>query len=132
MGGDRKPLKTFNHGKSLRTRRYFNWHPVKGLSAPLEVPRTPAIGDIDGDREPEIVTTAGEHVYAWNADGTRVKGFPKRVNPAFSRPRDINKDNHLKRGFIGSAVLADLNGDGRLDVIAAALDQHVYAWTGKG
>jgi hypothetical protein len=129
---DGRPLRSFNKGKPLRTRAYFNWHPVKGLPAPLEVPRTPAIGDIDRDLEPEIVTTAGEHVYAWNMNGRRVKGFPVRVNPAFSRPEDITKTNHVKRGFIGSAALGDIDDDGRLDVVAAGLDQHLYAWNGRG
>jgi hypothetical protein len=136
MRDDGRPLGSFNHGKPVLTRLYANVHPkspgARSAGLPREVPRTPAIGDIDGDREPEIVATAGEHVYAWNEDGTRVKGFPVRVNPALSRPSAETKENHIKRGFVGSAVLSDLNGDGRLDVIAAALDQHVYAWTGRG
>ena len=129
---DGRPLRSFNGGKPVRTRAYFNWHPVEGLSPPREVPRTPAIGDVDGDLEPDIVDTAGERIYAWRSDGRPLAGFPKRVNPAFSRPRDINKNNHVKRGFIGSPALADLNGDGRLDIVAAALDQHLYAWSGSG
>ena len=129
---DGRPLRSFNRGRPVRTRPYFNWHPVEGLAPPREVPRTPAIGDIDGDLEPEIVDTAGERVYAWNADGSRARGFPVRVNPDFSRPEDISKRNHVKRGFIASPVLADLDGNGRLDVIAAGLDQHLYAWSGRG
>jgi hypothetical protein len=138
LRSDGSPLPAFNGGKPVRTRRYSNVHPgapgpkTGGTGLPLEVPRTPAIGDIDGDKEPEIVDTAGEHVYAWHADGRPVKGFPVRVNPAFSRPADEAKTNHVKRGFIGSAALGDLNGDGKLDIVAAALDQHLYGWTGRG
>ncbi len=120
--------------------------PAAGLPAPREALRTPAIGDIDGDLEVEIVSTAGEHVYAWELDGGLVTGFPLRINPALSAPcksgiakpcfrpgdRAITSSNHIKRGFLGSAVLADLDVDGRLDIVAASLDQHVYAWTGDG
>ena len=73
-------------------------------------------------------------------------GFPVRVNPAFSDPcnpgaphpcfdaadRQLTNENHLKRGFIGSPALADLTGDRRLDIVAGALDQHLYAWDGSG
>jgi hypothetical protein len=69
-----------------------------------------------------------------------------RVNPAFSAPckpgaptpcfdeedRLRTPERHVKRGFIGSPALADLDEDGRLDVVAGAMDQHVYALNGQG
>jgi hypothetical protein len=130
------PLQSFNGGQPVRTQLYANVHPgapVYGsLAPPREVLRTPAIGDIDGDMEPEIVDSAGEHIYAWHEDGTPVAGFPVRVDPAFSQPADETKQNHVKRGFAGSPTLTDLNGDGRLDIVIPALDQHLYAWDGSG
>jgi hypothetical protein len=131
-----RPLKSFNNGKPVTTRSYFNAHTstgiVKsGIAAPREVLRTPAIGDVDGDMEPDIVDSAGEHVYAWHANGKPLKGFPVRLNPAFSRRADISKDNHVKRGFFASPTLGDLNGDKRLDITLPGLDQHLYAWDGK-
>ena len=78
------------------------------VAPPREPLRTPAIGDIDGDRRAEIVATAGEHVYAWELDGTPVAGFPVRLNPDFSRPQDRTRENHVKRGFFAAPVLADL------------------------
>ncbi|MEA2422243.1 MAG: hypothetical protein QOF55_1342 [Thermoleophilaceae bacterium] len=130
------PLKSFNKGKPVHTNRYFNAHTgagviKSGIGAPREVLRTPAIGDVDGDLEPDIVDSAGDHVYAWHADGTPLKGFPVRVNPDFSKPADISKDNHVKRGFFASPTLGDLNGDGRLDITIPGLDQHLYAWDGR-
>ena len=120
----------------MRTRLYPNVHPgaasYGSVDPPREVLRTPAIGDIDGDLEPEIVDTAGEHVYAWNADGSTVPGFPVRLDPAFSRPQDRTRQNHVKRGFTASPVLGDLNDDGKLDIVIAALDEHLYAWDGSG
>jgi hypothetical protein len=158
LRADGSPVPSFNGGDPVMTDRYaleIN-HPVPAaLPTPHEALRVPAIGDIDGDREADIVATAGEHAYAWHLDGARVAGFPVRVDPAFSDPckpdapnpcfekgdraiftgdppRGIGPLSHLKRGFMGSPVLADLDADGRLDVIAAALDQHVYAWDGEG
>ena len=72
----RRPTRTCTRAR----RRYASVEP------PREVLRTPAIGDIDGDLEPEIVDSAGEHVYAWNADGSAVPGFPVRLDPALSLP----------------------------------------------
>jgi hypothetical protein len=137
LDADGKPLKSFNKGKPVQTRRYFNVHSAAavfkgGVAPPREVLRTPAIGDVDGDMEPEIVDSAGEHVYAWNADGSRAKGFPVRVDPDLSKPADISKENHVKRGFISSPALGDLDGDRRLDIVIPALDQHLYAWNGRG
>jgi hypothetical protein len=136
FGDDGNPLPSFNNGQPVRTRLYPNVHPgaaaYSSLDPPREVLRTPAIGDIDGDLEPEIVDAAGEHVYAWDAEGSVVPGFPVRLDPAFSRPQDRTRQNHVKRGFVASPVLADLNEDGKLDIVIAGLDEHVYAWNGSG
>jgi hypothetical protein len=143
------PVQSFNGGQPVRTDpiALAQGHPIDAsLPRPRESLRVPAIGEINRDREAEIVATAGEHVYAWNLDGSRVSGFPVRVNPAFSDPckpgaphpcfdaadRQLTTSNHLKRGFISSAVLVDLDGDFRRDIVASALDQHLYAWDGSG
>ncbi len=143
------PVESFNGGNPVKTDRMMpsrNHRIDPSLPIPRESLRVPAIGDINNDHEAEIVATAGEHVYAWNLDGSRVAGFPVRLNPSFSDPcnpgaphpcfdasdRQLTEQNHLKRGFIGSPMLADLNGDRQLDIVAAALDQHLYAWDGSG
>ncbi len=151
LEGDGTPLQSFNNGNPVLTNRYATElnHPVPAAIAgatPRESLRVPAIGDIDGDREPEIVASAGEHVYAWEADGSRADGFPVRIDPALSEPcippatkpcfdradRAITTDNHIKRGIFGSVALADMDDDGRLDIVSAAMDQHVYVWDGDG
>ena len=42
--------------------------------------------------------------------------------------------HRTQHGFVGSPVLADLDGNdgGRLEIVAAAMDRHVYAWNDDG
>ncbi|MEA2311186.1 MAG: hypothetical protein QOE28_1154, partial [Solirubrobacteraceae bacterium] len=136
LGADGTPLASFNGGQPVRTLPLVNAHTAapafSRVAVPREPLRTPAIGDIDGDRNAEIVDTAGEHVYAWHLDGTPVAGFPVRLNPDFSRPQDRTRENHVKRGFFASPVLADLSSHPGLEIVAASMDQHVYAFDGAG
>jgi hypothetical protein len=149
LHADGTPVQSFNGGQPVHTELSAlaqNHPPDASLPAPRESLRVPAIGDIDGDDEADIVATAGEHVYAWHLDGTPLSGYPVRIDPALSDPckpgaphpcfntadRAITTQNHIKRGFFGSPALADLDGDGRLDVVAGSMDEHVYAWDGDG
>ena len=146
-----RPLRSWNRGRPVLTKPYAvaarHRRPRRSLKGfPRESLRQPVIGDIRGDRDPEIVVTAGERVYAYTTRGRRVRGFPKRVRLSLSNPcvkgvrkpcfdqkqRAINKDNHIKRGFVGSPALANLTGDRRLEIVAGSLDQHLYAWNGRG
>lgn len=133
---DGTPLQSFNGGEPVLTQTYGNVRAgapfYQGVEPPREALRTPAIGDIDGDLEPEIVDTAGERIYAWEADGGVVDGFPFRTDPSLSRPEDRTKANHVKPGFIGSPVLGNLDEDPELEIVAAALDQHLYGLDGDG
>ncbi|MDX6587150.1 MAG: hypothetical protein QOI31_1623 [Solirubrobacterales bacterium] len=144
------PIPSFNGGQPVTTLplEVAAAHGVSGVTggAPLENPRAPTIGDVDGDLSPDIVMNAGERVYAWDRHGDPLTGFPVRVDTDLSEPcvdgvpkpcfnaadRAITSDNHIKRGFFGGTALADLDGDGRLDIVAGSLDQHVYAWDGEG
>ena len=149
LHADGTPVARFNGGKPVRTRRYAleRNHPVpfKGAAVPRESLRVPAIGDVDGDRDAEIVATAGEHLYAWELDGRLA--FVRRVRRHLSRPckpgvakpcfnaddRAITSSNHIKRGFAGSPALAQLDpASPGLEIVAGSLDQHVYAWRGNG
>jgi hypothetical protein len=100
-----------------------------------------AVGDANHDGIPEVYADDLEgRVYGWRADGTRF--FTAHSNPAYSgaplpgqpfvNPRyqppsqaDFHRTEH---GFLASPVVADLDGDGRQEVIAAGMDRHVYAW----
>ncbi|MCB0874781.1 MAG: hypothetical protein KDB46_01140 [Solirubrobacterales bacterium] len=93
-----------------------------------------AVGDADGDGVPEVYAADAEgKLYGWSADGSRV--FTEESNPDWSgRPLEpfVNvrqgKTNRTQHGFFGAPVLADLDGDGDQEIIAAAMDRHVYAW----
>lgn len=96
-----------------------------------------AVGDVDGDGQPDVVvaSTAGK-VYAFDAHGARLAGWPQdvalhAVTPPIPRPAlDYTRLPH--RGTSASPMLADLDRDGRLDVVQAAWDGHVYAFRGDG
>ena len=115
------------------------WHPgsaaarVAGITAPGQAVGigAPAVADLDGDGSPEVVVADldGE-IHVFGADGsTRVV---MSTDPAFSRQQDTNAQNRMKRGIVGGAALGDLDGDGSLEVVVAAMDRHVYAWHPDG
>lgn len=93
----------------------------------------PAVGDLDRDGTREIV--AGDlngRVTVWSSTGVQLASVG--VDPAFSRDDVAAQDrfNRTKPGFAASPSLGDLDGDGDLEIVAAALDRHVYAWHHDG
>lgn len=90
---------------------------------------SPAVGDVDGDGRPEIVTGTGSYysarahkVYAFHCDGLPVAGWPVSVEGEVAT----------------SPALGDLTGDGVPEVvvtdnnISPSTTFHVYAFAGNG
>ena len=99
-----------------------------------------AAADADHDGVPEVYVGDLEgNIYGWDASGDRV--FSVEATPAYSgKPQTpfVNvrngPRNRTQHGFLGSPVLADLDQDdgGKLEIIAAGMDRHVYAWEDNG
>jgi subtilisin family serine protease len=83
---------------------------------------TPAVADIDGDGDLEIVMGEGkymfygEKMYAWHHDGTLVSGWPI----------------HVGYSMTSSPALADIDNDGDLEIFISSLKGKVHAWHHDG
>lgn len=88
-----------------------------------------AVGDIDGDGDLEILAIDQDgYLYAWNADGTEVRDGD--ANPAttgvFRRFPDTNQWQYQ------APALADIDGDGKDEIIVAAQDMKLYVVNENG
>jgi hypothetical protein len=86
-----------------------------------------ALGDVDGDGNKEIVFGSnGLNLYAFHSDGTEL--LDGDDNPA-----TVGVFKVLGNIFnYGTPSLADLDGDGKLDIIYGSFDGKLYAWRWNG
>ncbi|NOY25073.1 MAG: S8 family serine peptidase [Oligoflexia bacterium] len=103
-----------------------------GVPAPrASIIASPAAGDVDGDGMADVVVATMEGtIWAWHADGTLLSGFPYQN---IGRESDEFDANHsYDQGFMAAPVLADLDGDGDNEIIAAGMDSRLYVVDGDG
>jgi subtilisin family serine protease len=125
---------------------------VNGTPPTGQIVSSVAVGDLDGDKQPEVVAASFKGgVYAWHRDGSRVAGFPVQVPPVsqYTAPPqpshpvnpsppfgDQCTDSHPATsdqrysdyGSISAPVLANLEKrtDGKLDIVQAGANQCIY------
>ena len=89
--------------------------PIDNCPAPFI--STPALGDLDNDGDLEIVIAGlDKRIYAFHHTGQLVAGFPP-ASAHYARLGWDNLRNRLADSIWSSPSLADMNGDGRLDIL---------------
>jgi Subtilase family/RTX calcium-binding nonapeptide repeat (4 copies) len=107
---------------------------VSATAPPREAPRGALVADLDDDGVPEVIDTAGTHIYAWEPDGSLRPGFPVQEDLSNCGPSlESQPLHHPKCGFLSSPAVARLEGPGKpFDIVAPPLDGHLYAFDGAG
>jgi hypothetical protein len=97
------------------------------ISIPDAIWSSVALGDVAGDARKEMVFgSRGNKFYAFHDDGTElIDGDSNPLTLGVFKVLGAPENN-------GTPALADLDGDGKADIIYASADGNLYAWRGDG
>jgi hypothetical protein len=81
-----------------------------------------------------VATTADAEILAFDGTGRMLSGFPFLLSPVGMPPNPPSpgRQRNAPLGITASPVLADVDGDGKLDILQAASDGVVHAITQNG
>jgi hypothetical protein len=140
------------HAFTRRGRELRGW-PVRTRQAPdvrryranpllrrLGIPRDPiiasaAVGDLDRDGRLEVVAiTTGAYLYVWEPDGHLRRGFPVLLtrHSKYPVPSPAISGHSPVTGAGAHPVLADLDGDKRLEIIQGTTEKAVFVIRADG
>ncbi len=94
-----------------------------------------AAADVDGDGQLDIVASVGRSspvdvVAAWHADGTKVTGFPPNESGTSGCAADGKC--YFAGCYDQNVAAADLDGDGKADVVTPHDNAYASFWQGTG
>ncbi len=118
---------TVKTGRWVKIFRLSDGAVLQTLNSPECVESSPALGDIDGDGQLEIVVNVGwegdngiphSETIAWDPENPTPKwrAIPYSANPTNDPNKRINDPNG---GNLQSPIIADINGDGIVEVLTA-------------
>jgi hypothetical protein len=95
---------------------------------------SPVVSNLLGDSDPEIVLPSANEFVIWNRSGQQLTAATGCPIPAGKLNLSTNSD-----GIFSSAAIADLDGNGKLEVVGSGTNSNVpgqsgafvtvYAWT---